>query len=357
MPTRRGVLAGLLASGLAPRASWADAGRPAYLAAARVRAGGFALIGLDAGGRRCFEIHLPGRGHAAAAHPTRPLAVAFARRPGQFALVIDCVNGRTLRQLETPEGHHFYGHGVFSADGETLFTTENAYETGRGMIGLWDAANGFSRLGAIPSGGVGPHEIGLMPDGATLVVANGGIETHPAAGRQKLNIPTMRPNLCCVGVDGKLVDRQAPPEAWHKSSIRHIAVRPDGLVAVACQWQGAMTEVPPLLATYRVGGPLTFHSLGPQAETGLQGYLGSVAFSGTGSEIAVTGPRGGVAVIADAEGRVRRRLQRRDICGVAPGPEGFVFTTGEGKVLAEDAGPRALGVHDCAWDNHLVPVG
>jgi hypothetical protein len=357
MPTRRGFLAGLMASGLAPCASWADAGSPAFLAAAKVPSGAFALIGLSATGERLFEIPLPGRGHAAAAHPSQPLAVAFARRPGHFALVIDCVTGETVRRLDTPEGFHFYGHGAFSGDGAMLFTTENDYETGRGMIGIWDAAGGFARLGAVPSGGVGPHELRLMPDGEALVVANGGIETHPDAGRQKLNIPTMRPNLSYLAFDGTLLDQAEPPASWHKNSMRHITVRGDGLVAIACQWQGAMTEVPPLLATHRMGGPLAFHGFGPGAEYDLQGYLGSVAFSGSGEEIAVTGPRGGMAVVTDAEGRVTRRLDQRDICGAAPGVDGFVFTTGEGRMLADNGVMRDLAGHDCAWDNHLVPIG
>lgn len=357
MPTRRSFLTGLLASGLAPYASWADAGNPAYLAAAKVPSGEYALFGLSATGARLFEIPLPGRGHAAAAHPSRPLAVAFARRPGHFALVIDCATGETVRRLDTPEGFHFYGHGVFSAKGELLFTTENDYDNGRGMIGVWDAADGFARLGAIASGGVGPHELRLMPDGEMLVIANGGIETHPDAGRQKLNIPTMRPNLSYVSFDGTLLNQVEPPEPWHKNSMRHIAVGGDGLVAVACQWQGAMTEVPPLLATHRVGEALAFHDFGPRTGYDLQGYLGSVTFSGNGEEIAVTGPRGGMAFVTDAAGRVTRRLDQRDICGAAPGAKGFVFTTGEGRVLTDGGQPRDLARHDCAWDNHLVPIG
>ncbi|KZY34748.1 hypothetical protein A3731_18525 [Roseovarius sp. HI0049] len=137
--------------------------------------------------------------------------------------------------------------------------------------------------------------------------------------------------------------------------MRHIAVRGDGVIAVACQWQGPMAKVPPLLATHRMGEALDFHDLGMEKD--VQGYLGSVAFSGSGEEIAVTGPRGGVAVVADADGRMLRRLEERDICGVAPGAEGFVFTTGEGRVLTGHGAAGALARHGCAWDNHLVPIG
>ena len=93
MPARRSVLAGLMAASLAPRASWADAGSPAFVSAARTPAGDYVLCGLKARGEIAFQIPLPARGHAAAAHPETPHAVAFARRPGTFALVIDCATG------------------------------------------------------------------------------------------------------------------------------------------------------------------------------------------------------------------------------------------------------------------------
>ncbi len=92
-----------------------------------------------------FRIALPGRGHAAAAHPTRPEAVAFARRPGTFVVDIDCVAGCETAQLTAPEGRLFHCHGAFSLDGRWLYTTENDYEAARGVIGLWDAAHGYAR--------------------------------------------------------------------------------------------------------------------------------------------------------------------------------------------------------------------
>ncbi|MCK7475072.1 MAG: hypothetical protein MZV49_19640 [Rhodopseudomonas palustris] len=78
MATRRHVLAGMMASAL-PRLSWADAGNPAFLAAARGADGSFALHGLTEAGAAIFALPLPARGHAAAAHPTR--AEAWPRLP------------------------------------------------------------------------------------------------------------------------------------------------------------------------------------------------------------------------------------------------------------------------------------
>lgn len=357
MTTRRSFLTGILATGLAPRAGWAEAGDPAFLAAARQPSGGYALFGLGPAGETKFEIPLPGRGHAAAAHPSRPLAVAFARRPGAFALVIDCAAGVTQARLEAPEGYHFYGHGAFSADGALLFTTENDFANARGMIGIWDARRGFRRMGAVPSGGVGPHEMRRMPGEETLVVANGGIETHPDSGRAKLNLPFMRPNLSYLSFDGEILEHHEPPGEWHKASMRHLAVRADGRVAVACQWQGDPAESAPLLATHARGNGLAFHHGAPGLERDMRGYAGSIAFSGPGKEIAITGPRGGLAAVFGADGGFERLLEEADICGVANAPGGFMFTTGTGRIMSDGTGGfTAVTRHDRAWDNHLVSV-
>lgn len=356
MTHRRGFLAGLMATGLAPMATWADAGAPTHLAAAMEPNGRFALCGLAETGEIVFTLPLPGRGHAAAAHPVRPEAVALARRPGTFALVLDCLHGRVLAELEAPEGRHFYGHGAFSADGRTLFTPENDYETARGRIGIWDAARGYRRIGDIPSGGVGPHDTLGLPGRDVLAVANGGIETHPSSGRAKLNLATMRPNLSYVSHDGEILDRVEPPADEHLNSIRHLAVRADGLTAFAMQWEGAAPEAPALLGLHRIGETPRYLAAPPEDHAVLQGYAGSVAISGDGTEVAITGPRGGAAQVFDCgTGGLARVVRSADICGASASGAGFLFTTGTGAVLVRSGdGPTVTA--PLAFDNHLVKV-
>ncbi|MCY4309047.1 MAG: DUF1513 domain-containing protein [Rhodobacteraceae bacterium] len=85
--------------------------------------------------------------------------------------------------------HHqstiFFGHGIFSADGSLMFTTENDYEVAAGRIGIWDTRNGYHRVGEIGSGGIGPHDIKYISEQEILVVANGGAlkPTQKAAGQ------------------------------------------------------------------------------------------------------------------------------------------------------------------------------
>ncbi len=361
--TRRGFLAGAgtgLAATLAPGASWAEIGDPAYLAAARDAAGAYRLVGLDRAGGRVFDLPLPGRGHAGAAHPARAEAVFFARRPGTFALVVDCGAGRVAAELSSPRGRHFYGHGAFSANGKTLYTCENDYEAGEGRIGVWDAAYGYVRLGEVASCGIGPHEIALMPDGETLAIANGGLRTHPASGREKLNIPTMAPNLSYLrAADGAPLATVEPPAELHLNSLRHLAVAPDGLVAIAAQWEGAPEDGVPLLALHRPGAAaLGFAEADPLSLRAMRGYAGSVAFDGAGLRAAITGPRGGLLMAWDGEGAPAGEWRRADVCGIAAAAEGWTATDGLGGVTALGPDLSVRGSTSCplAWDNHIVSV-
>ncbi len=353
MGTRRGFLAGLLAASALPRLSWADAGDPCYLAAAKEGDGGYALFGLDAEGRDLFRIALPDRGHAAAAHPFAPEAVAFARRPGTFALVIDCVTGAVAHRLDSPQGRHFYGHGAFIENGNVLCTTENDIATGQGVIGFWSRRAGYARIGEIASAGIGPHEILALP-GDVLAVANGGILTDPAQGREKLNIPEMKPNLAYATAEGVQEVVELSPDL-HLNSIRHLAT--DGeTVAFAMQWEGDLTDPVPLLGLHRRGSAPVLCEAGLAEQLAMQGYAGSVAIAG--GLVGITSPRGGRVHLFGMDGGFRGAVLRPDVCGIAPAGAGLIATDGMGGVLAlRDGEVTPLQVAGRAWDNHLVRVG
>lgn len=342
---------------MAPSPGWAAAGAPVFLAAARDMDRSFALYGVDATGADAFRLPLPARAHAGAAHPQAPLAVVFARRPGTFALVVDCAEGRALARLETPEGRHFMGHGCFSHDGALLMTAENGYDDGRGRIGLW-SRQGWRRQGEFLSHGIGPHDILPLPGGGH-VIANGGIATHPARGPAKLNLATMRPNLAYVDAEGRLEELVELAPDMHRASIRHLAVRGDGLVAFAMQFEGDAAEARPLLGLHRRGGPVRL--LAAEDEVGrrsLAGYVGAVAFDAGGARVAITSPVGGVVQIFDvASGRLVEAATRPDICGLGLAGGRLVATDGLGGIARLDGpAPGLIGARARAWDNHVIPV-
>jgi hypothetical protein len=355
MTSRRSFLAGVMAATLHPAAGWADAGAPSWLAAAREADDSHALHGIRADGGLAFSLRLPGRGHAAAAHPTAPEAVAFARRPGSFALVIDCAAGRTVAGLTPPAGQQFNGHGAFVADGDILATSEVVAETSEGRIGLWDRRRGYRRVGNIPSGGIGPHEILALSDGSALVVANGGLRTDPG-DRRVLNAQDFRSNLSIIELDGRVRHMTEPPAELRAPSLRHLALASDGTVAVAAQWQGDPAEGPPVLALWHAADGLAFVT-DPGADLAMAGYAGSVAWDESSQHVAITSPRGGVARIHDRDGGVEV-LARTDICGAAARPGGgFVFSDGAGRLWqAKGQALQALASSPRSWDNHMIAL-
>lgn len=355
MPSRRMFLAGLLATGITPEVTWADAGNPSHLSAAMTPDGRYVLAGLRAGGSLAFTLPLPGRGHAAAAHPTAPEAVAFARRPGTYALVIECTTGAVAQRLTAPQGHHFYGHGAFSADGQRLFTTENHIETGQGRIGIWSRRDGYARVGDVSSGGIGPHEMLRLPGRDVLVIANGGILTRPETGREKLNLDTMRPNLTLMTQGGRLIDQAALPDVLHQNSLRHIAAFADGTVACGFQWQGDPFDSPALVGLYQPGVGLELLDSSATATRRLAGYVGSVAALQDG-RIAVTSPRGGIVQMFDPALGFLAQNTQADVCGVAASGTVGLATDGLGGVHHVGREFTRIGQHDLAFDNHLVSI-
>lgn len=336
--------------------SWAAAGAPAFLAAARDMDRSFALYGVDAAGGDVFRLPLPARAHAGAAHPQAPLAVVFARRPGTFGLVIDCARAREVARLETPAERHFMGHGCFSSDGELLLTAENGYGDRQGRIGLWARDKGWRRVGEYPSHGIGPHDILPLPGGG-YVIANGGIATHPAREREKLNLATMRPNLAYVDAAGRLEEVVELDPALHQASIRHLALRNDGLVAFAMQHEGDAAEACPLLGLHRRGEAPRLLAAEEPLQRGLCGYVGAVAFGADGARVAITSPVGGVVHVHALSGGPVEVLSRPDICGLGLAGGRLMATDGLGGIARLDGpAPGLIAAWDRNWDNHIIPL-
>jgi len=201
--------------------------------------GGHFLTRLDMASGQVQSCAVPMRGHA-----VLPLAgdkaLLFGRRPAfECAVVIFPPSplegeGLGVRGIPATAGRHFNGHGCLSANGDVLFTTENDYDEKRGVLGIRDSKT-FQHIGEYDTFGLDPHEVQLMPDGKTLVVANGGIETHPDFGRRKLNLDTMQPFFGVYRRSQRQENRRIPfarPSFEHPSLARHRHRRCWGGIAI-----------------------------------------------------------------------------------------------------------------------------
>lgn len=339
-----------------PRAQSAD-GRTLYLNACRLPDGRYAVAEFDPEGLVVRTIPLPDRGHGFAITGDRRRAVAFARGPRTFAIAFD-VGGRGEPTLfAAPPGRHFYGHGVFIAGDRLLLATENDYDNARGVVGIYDVAAGFRRIGEFESNGIGPHEIVTMPGSRIAAIANGGIDTHPDAGDTKLNLGTMEPSLVFLDTEnGDIVAGHRLDPSLHQLSIRHLAVDAEGAVWFGCQYEGAAGDLPPLIGRAGPDVAPAMISEPTGLRLALRNYIGSVAATADGRLVAAASPRGGRVLLLDLAGNVVGVEPLADGCGLAPlGDDRIVATSGEGAIAAvgKDAAISQLSSVDIDFDNHI----
>lgn len=319
----------------------------------------------DTQGKLSHQIALPDRAHQITQQPGSFILAIAARRPGTYLMIVDSQKGEIIQHIQSEKGHHFYGHTSYSLDGRYLYTTENDIESGEGRIVVRDANDKYQVINSFSSHGIGPHEIKVHPDGETLVVANGGILTHPEAGRAKLNLDTMSPSLVYLSSkNGELLEQRTLPKHLHQLSIRHISINNDGFTAVAMQYQGNKLDNVPLVAVHKRGQPLKTLWAPEHINRGMKQYCGSVCFNQSGSIFAITSPRGNLLTLWDAiDGEYITQFRCADVCGVSQfGQHGFSFSNGLGKLYTFDMNSSLLKLvqkenhHQLSWDNHLTSL-
>lgn len=351
--------AGFAASLLPRQALALERNELVFASTVQTKAGGYGAVLLGERGDLIASIELPDRGHDITYSREAGRGVVFARQPGTFAVVFDPAGQSAPITLTSPEGRHFYGHGVFSPDGKLLYATESDFEAAQGVIGVYDATSDYKRIAEFPTYGTGPHELLLMPDGRTLVIANGGIETHPDFGKAELNLETMDPSVAFVDAgSGSLIGQLRLEAGLHQLSIRHMAIDIRGRVWFGCQYKGAPSASPQLVGYATRDGDIQLVELPPDTLRDLRNYVGSVAVSADGETIAISSPEGNLLVAIDVAGGKPVLVETlRSGCGLAADNAGFVATSGLGDMIGIAGAERQARKFDFAFDNHMLRVG
>jgi hypothetical protein len=305
------------------------------------------------------SVKLPARGHDSLALPHKPgHAMVFCRRPDRFAVEIDFISGKIVNNIKSQVDSHFYGHGVLSKDGKHLYTTENLYDKKRGLIVVRDAQN-YQVVDRFDSGGVGPHELALMPDDNTLVIANGGIETHPNEPRKKLNMANMQPNLAYLDIaSGKVISNYMPPD--NQLSIRHLTVSRSGTVYVGAQYQGRKSTIQPLIFAHHGEDNLQAFTAESQQWKKMQQYTASLLVKD--DLLCVSCPRGSHLSFWDTT--TRKFIDQQafsDVSGLAYSNGKMIASSGKGVLKKLDkidpiVGPANINTLALKFDNHMTMI-
>ena len=315
-------------------------------------------VGYRLDGTQVFATEVAQRCHDVVEHPSQPVALFVARRPGTESYLIDLRDGRLLQTVRSQPNRHFYGHGVFHKSGEWLYTTDNdTSDPGRGLLTVYRYDNGqLHHSGELSTHGLGPHQVSWMPDGETFVIANGGIRTE-AESRKEMNLHAMEPSLVLLQRDGTLISKETLSQQMN--SVRHLAIASDGTILAGQQFMGDAHEPAELLAIKRPGQPFQAFPIEAEQRDAMAQYTASVAVHSDLRLVALTAPRGNRFFIWDLDsGAVRLDAPLPDCAGVGAVKDGFVVTSGQGRCRYYDCrsasiSPQALDLPAGLWDNHL----
>lgn len=308
------------------------------------------------------------RGHGQIHNPANPdQVIAASRRPGNTLTLTSVESGEILQKIKCRTDRHFYGHSCFTANGEYVLTTENDFALGRGLISIRDSQS-LKTIDEVESFGVGPHDIQLMPQGDVLVVANGGIRTHPDSGRRKLNIKSMQPTLTYIDLPGFNLLEQ-----FHLSdnqlSIRHIDVDPAGRVGIATQHQARYASqaahVPLIALNDHSGGqPELVHLPGP-INARLNRYTADFCFDNIYGHAAISSPPGNLVVVVNTRTNILAAvigITRPSALSLSRNKKFFVVSTAAGEIHFIDTARSALidsmrlELPELQWDNHMQVI-
>ncbi|TBU96481.1 DUF1513 domain-containing protein [Phytopseudomonas dryadis] len=360
---RRRTFLGLSAAALAAGAlgGWTlsnGSAQPLLLSARNDDQGVHYAVGYRLDGSQVFATAVKERCHDVVPHPSLPLALFVGRRPSTESYLVDTRDGRLLQTLHAPADRHFNGHAVFHQGGEWLYATENdTADPGRGVLGAYQLIDErLRRQNELSSHGLGPHQLLWMPDGETLVVANGGIRTE-AESRVEMNLDAMEASLVLMGRDGTLHSKERLPEAMN--SVRHLAVASDGTIVSGQQYMGDAMDAVPLLAIKRPGQPFQHFPVGDAQRQMMNQYTASVAVHSELRLLALTAPRGNRLFIWDLDsGALRLDAALPDCAGVGAVEQGFVVSAGIGRCRLYDCSGERIAMQPLElpaglWDNHL----
>jgi hypothetical protein len=315
------------------------------------------------------------RGHGICQNPNvQEQIVMMSRRPGLHGLVFNLDKKMMTSTFSCKAGHHFQGHSCFSNDGEYLYSTESNSKTGEGLISVRETKT-FQQVTQFESHGIGPHQIELMPDGDTLVIANGGLLTLPESGREILNLATMDSSLTYINRHtGDLISQHRLTKDlinndldMNKASIRHLDVAADGSVVMGLQVQRIAMKNDQLLplAAIHKNNQLQLLTAPNNLIQQLNDYMGSVKVNNQTRTVGYTSPRGNLAVFWSLDDLSLQAFHNfHDVCGLSLSADNkyFILSNSAGKIrfidsklLTEDKTQRLYFANQ-SWDNHMLNI-
>lgn len=312
------------------------------------------LAALDEHGLLYYQLPIPERAHDSLYNRISNEAIYFGRSPSQSIYIVNIENKELAAVVNSASNRHFYGHGVIDKTCRYLYVVEKNTLTNKGCIGVYDTRDGYKKIDEFDSYGVGPHQIALLSDNKTVVVANGGLLKDK--DKNIINESSFQSSLAYIDTsNGVLIE--AYPSEYKGNSLRHLTVdKDDGVFVGAQSYDDA---VAPLVFSHQGEDQLVPFLAEEYIWQAHNRYTASLVV--LNDQLIVSSPRGNVLTRWDiTTGQFLSKHHYIDVAGLSlqtdPGASRLFVSTGQGRVIdfGGNKSQRAnYYLKDIAWDNHL----
>lgn len=308
---------------------------------------------VDQSGTMYYQLAIPERAHDSLYNLRKKEAIYFGRSPSTSIYIVDVINRKMSTVLAAHKNRHFCGHGILDKANRYLYVVENDTLVNRGCIGVYDAWDNYKRIDELSSYGVGPHQIALLSDDKTLVVANGGIVKD--SNNTIINQDSFTSSLAYINTkEGDLL--ASYPSQFSGNSLRHLTVDEQDRVFVGAQSHSQYIN--PLVFSHKGENHLEPFVAEDYIWQGHNNYTASLVVCD--DQLVVSSPRGNTLSFWDRQNRqFLTKKAYLDVAGVAvergvDNPE-LLVSTGQGMLLTfnEMQVSKRYRAKDIAWDNHL----
>lgn len=245
-----------------------------------------------------LRVKAPVMPHSFLLHPAAEKTVVVIEKAGTKAAVCDFQSGKMRKLIECPKGFEFYGHGVFSGDGKTLYITRVERSTGIGHLAAYDART-YKEQGQVQVAPGGIHDSFLLSDKKTLLVTSSGLQVNTYASGGAVVVKPRAEKSSLVHLDletGKVKSKQFLND--ETQSIGHFAVTPDEskIVAITVPFaDGLLNNVEKgkgEIHTAAIGGAFKKIEMPAEIQKKIHGEFLSVAIDADKDRIYATNPSG-----------------------------------------------------------------
>ena len=133
------------------------------------------VVGYDIDKGKRFVIDVPlGLSHSIVCHPLNPERSLLLEITGDYGCIIDIVNMKAGKRFYADMGFAFSGHGIFSPDGQYIYTCEFNIENPEINYIVKRNPRNLSIISKISTGGIRVHQIKYLPDNKTMIATHYG---------------------------------------------------------------------------------------------------------------------------------------------------------------------------------------